>query len=228
MTAHLRPELPRPIPDRILRLPVDGRGYPVPWFVQWIDGAPEFRAMDLSKWVNAVKSRLCWVCGDQLGRYLSFVLGPMCGVNRTSSEPPCHLDCADWSARACPFLSRPHMVRREDDRINHQTLTEHAPGFAIPRNPGVALVWTTLSYRIYRADAGGAGYLIEIGEPVHVRWYAEGRKATRAEVEASVLGGLPKLDAMCDRDRDPAEARRVLRQYHARLEALYPSDGVRV
>src|SRR5262245_41338481 len=113
MTTRLRAELPVPIPDRMARLPLDARGYPVPWFVEWINGAPEFRVMDTRQWKVAVQQRRCWVCGYALGKYLSFVVGPMCGINRTTSEPPSHLDCADWSARACPFLTRPHMVRRD-------------------------------------------------------------------------------------------------------------------
>jgi hypothetical protein len=35
----------------------------------------------------------------------SFVVGPMCGINRNSAEPPSHKECAQWSARNCPFLS---------------------------------------------------------------------------------------------------------------------------
>src|SRR5690242_2247182 len=114
----LRPELEQPLPDRIARLPLDERGYPVPWFVDWVDGKPEFRAMDPAKWKRAVKERLCWVCGDRLGVLLVFPIGPMCGINRTTAEPPSHRDCALWSVRNCPFLSRPHMVRREDALIN--------------------------------------------------------------------------------------------------------------
>ena len=103
------------LPARMRGLPVDERGYVVPWFVDWLDGKPEFRAMDRSKFVRAIRERLCWVCGEKLGVYLTFVAGPMCGINRTSGEPPCHADCALWSALNCPFLSNPRMVRREDD-----------------------------------------------------------------------------------------------------------------
>ena len=223
MTTY-RPELTRePMPERIANLPVD-RGYPVPWFVARMpDGTPEFRAMDREKWRQAVNHRRCWVCGDPLGKWLSFVVGPMCGVNRTTSEPPCHLDCAVWSARFCPFLSRPHMVRREDDLINTEGLEANAPGFAIARNPGVALVWTTTSYEVFKAHTGGTGYLIEMGPAAHVRWFAEGRPATRAEVDRSVVSGLPALAAKCTEDRDPDGAHRALAKYHAELVALYPS-----
>lgn len=226
----LRPELSRePLPERIARLPIDARGYPIPWFVEILpDGSPEFRAMDGAKWARAVNYRRCWVCGDPLGRFLSFVVGPMCGLNRTTSEPPCHLDCAVWSARFCPFLSRPHMVRREDDEINDRKLVADSAGFSITRNPGVALVWTTTSYEVFKADRVGAvmKHLITMGDPVHVRWFAEGRPATRHEVERSIAGGLPFLRASADTERDAIrrlDAHTGIARALVEIEALYPS-----
>src|SRR5580692_7475343 len=97
------------LPRRMTALPIDERGYPVPWFVDWIDGKPEFRAMDPRKFVRAIKEKLCWVCGQRLGVNVCFVAGPMCGINRTSSEPPSHRECAVWSAQNCPFLNNPRM-----------------------------------------------------------------------------------------------------------------------
>lgn len=91
-----RPDLEAP-PDRIRKLAIY-RGFPVPWFVDWVpasqDGGtvliPEFRAMDGEKLVAAINQRLCWVCGEGLGKFMTFVAGPMCGINRTSAEPPSH------------------------------------------------------------------------------------------------------------------------------------------
>src|SRR6516162_8680773 len=133
-----------PLPVRMQHLPVDERGYVVPWFVDWLDGKPEFRAMDLNKFVRAIKQRRCWVCGERLGVNMCFVAGPMCGINRTSSEPPSDLVCARWSARNCPFLANPRMVRREDE----VSLDGNAAGLMIKRNPGVAMLWITRSYEI--------------------------------------------------------------------------------
>jgi hypothetical protein len=116
----LRKDLPVGIPDRIRNLPVDERGYPVPWFVDWIDGKPEFRAMDGRKFDRCINEKLCWVCGERLKKHVAFVIGPMCTITRTSAEPPSHLDCAEWSVKACPFLSKPQMKRREDDLINNE------------------------------------------------------------------------------------------------------------
>lgn len=187
-----RPEL-RDIPERIKALPVD-RGYPVPWFVKWIDGKPEFRIMDGEKYTSAVLHKRCWVCGEKLGTYLSFVIGPMCAINRTSAEPPCHRECAEWSARYCPFLSRPHMVRREDEFVHTGLMGEAS----ITRNPGVAGVWVTKSYKTFQAKGAAAhGVLIEMGLPIEVLWFAEGRPATRQEVVGSIDGGMPLLKEQC-------------------------------
>lgn len=176
------------MPARIAKLPIDERGYPVPWFVTWIDGKPEFRVADGEKLARAVNENRCWVCGQTLGHTLAFTIGPMCAVNRISAEPPAHRECAEFSARACPFLSRPHMRRREND------LPEEAgrpAGHMIRRNPGVALIWLTKQFRIVR-DRNGRP-LFGLGDPRECLWFAEGRRATIDEIRESVESGLPIL-----------------------------------
>ncbi len=207
------------IPPRLAHLPIDERGYPVPWFVAWVDGKPEFRAMDGEKFVRAIREKLCWVCGGRLGINVCFVAGPMCGINRTSSEPPSHLDCAHWSARNCPFLSNPAMVRREDEVINNAQLREKAAGFAISRNPGVAMLWTTRQFEVF-PDGRSHGYLIQMGEPSSVEWLACGRAATREEVLASIESGLPSLAAIASQEKGGLEA---LREFRARFEKWIPA-----
>lgn len=209
-----------PMPERIARLPLDARGYPIPWFVAYVNGAPEFRAMDPQKWLRAARDRLCWVCGGPLGAYLAFVIGPMCGVNRTTSEPACHLECAQWSAINCPFLSRPHMVRREDAVTNG--LLEHAAGIVITRNPGATAVWVTRTYTVFRDPKGRP--LIQLGDPVAVHWYAEGRLATRAEVDRSIETGYPLLLAEAEKERDQG-AVQLLESFRARLAPWLPPEA---
>lgn len=226
-TATARPEL-EAMPPRIAKLPLDKRGYPVPWFVAWQNGEPEFRAMDGQKFARAVRERLCWVCGEPLGVHMTFPIGPMCALNRTIGEPPSHHECASWSARNCPFLSRPHMVRREDEAINNELLAEQSGGASLARNPGAICLWTTRSFRIFKSTGGASGYLIEIGEPERVEWFAQGRPATRAEAVASIESGLPTLEAMCDQEdvtRQP-EARAELARRRLAVESLLPVDAV--
>jgi hypothetical protein len=191
------------LPPRMLGLPKDERGFVVPWFVDWLDGKPEFRAMDPDKYRRAIKEKLCWVCGQRLGVNVCFVAGPMCGINRTSSEPPSHLECARWSAQNCPFLSNPRQVRREDETINNACLRDNAPGIAIARNPGVAMLWITRQFEVYNDGRGKP--LIQMGEPESVEWYACGRSALRREVQASIDSGLPNLYALARTEKGGIE-----------------------
>lgn len=196
MTGRYRPGLPPDMPAAIARLPVH-RGYPVPWFVASVSGEPDFRIVDPEKIQRAVLDRRCWICGRQLlepPAFFAFVIGPMCAVNRISSEPPSHVACADWSARACPFLTRPHMERREGGLP--EALAAPA-GTMIRRNPGVALVWLTRKYELVRDHQGGV--LFRVGDPVAVRRFAEGREATIDELQHSIETGLPALREIAER-----------------------------
>jgi hypothetical protein len=183
--------LPEPaMPPGIARLPVNKVGYPIPYFVDRdadVNGEPDFRIADSRKLTDAIRFARCWVCGQPRGRFGSFVIGPMCAINRTSAEPPCHHECAVYSAMHCPFLTRPGMVRR--DRHLPENRVDPA-GVMLLRNPGVALVWTSRTFVTHRV---GGGTLFDIGDPTQAEWFAEGRVATTAEIRYSIDSGLPAL-----------------------------------
>jgi hypothetical protein len=212
---EVRPDL-EPLPDRLKHLPIDDRGFPIPWFVAWIDGKPEFRAMDGDKWRKAVRDRLCWVCGGPMGVNVAFVAGPMCGINRISSEPPSHLECARWSARNCPFLANPNQVRREDEWSRDMEDRETISGCHLKRNPGVAMVWVTRTFDVMRvplSSPGNPGKLVVMGEPSNVEWWAEGKPATREQVIESIESGYPALAATAQRPGELEELHRARERF---------------
>jgi hypothetical protein len=177
------------IPPRITALPTDDKGRPIPWFVyREPDLPPDFRVMDELKRVKAVTDSLCWVCGQKLGVYKVFVLGPMNGLCRFSAEPPCHYDCAVYSAKACPFLSSPKMHHREGGLEGTISLTG---GVRPGRNPGVTLLWVTRDFQRLHDERLGVGF--RIGPPLRLEAYAEGRTATKEEVRHSIETDLPLL-----------------------------------
>lgn len=184
-------------PPQIASLPLDKRGYPVPWFVPWIGGEPEFRAVDPDTILKAHREGLCWICGKKINGANAFVIGPMCAVNRVSAEPPSHLACGRFAVTACPFLSRPLAKRADTSDLPHQ-----APaGIMIERNPGITLIWLTRNYR-YESEPGSRGRkgLFRIGSPVKLEWYREGREASRVEIIESIESGLPNLRKMAELD----------------------------
>jgi ferredoxin len=191
--TNLRPGLPK-LPGRMFKNLIDERGYPIPYFVAIVNGAHDFRVMDGRKLAICVKEDRCWLCGDKLGRRRVFVIGPMCIVNRTSGEPPSHRDCAEFAAKACPFLTKP-MAKRVERNLPEAAVEI---GLMLKRNPGVCALWIVdrPGYRV--VDDGNGGRLFKFATPEEVTWWAEGRTATRDEIMASIDSGYPTLESVCD------------------------------
>jgi hypothetical protein len=196
-----------PAPRRMRHLPIADNGYVVPWFVTRADdGSYDFRAADMRKFQRAIKQKLCWLCGQSLGRNLAFTIGPMCVVNRVTSEPPSHLDCAEYAVKVCPFLSQPRMRRNAKgvaERLDSGEMIQPA-GEHLDRNPGAVAIYVTSTYSPFPVGKGKGGFLIHLGEPKHIAFYREGRPATRAEVLESIDSGMPILRKMAIEEGEAA------------------------
>lgn len=110
-TAHAAPGIE--IPARLAARQVDGKGAPIPYFVRYFDGKPDFRYVDPQKILTACIKNLCFLCGEPLGRHRAFLIGPTSTLSRVSAEPPMHRDCAEYAVKACPFLTDPDRGRRQ-------------------------------------------------------------------------------------------------------------------
>lgn len=177
--SRTRP-FPVPIPARMGHLPVDRRGYPVPFFVKRVKGLePDFRVMCEEAAKRALRARLCWVCGGQLGRHLAFVGGPRSEASGLYADLPSHLECARFSAQACPVLANPGARMRNGGLPDGVGLLSGQTG----ENPRVAAV---VVVREFRLDPVVGAF--RIGPKEAVEWYAEGRPATAEEVAAARAG----------------------------------------
>lgn len=214
----LRRSLP-PLPRRMRSLPVDPRGYPVPFFVGRLtpDGPLDFRIADRAKFAACVNDRRCWLCGQALGRWTTFVTGPMCTINRVSAEPPCHYECALFAAQACPFLSLPKS-KRNDSGIPSDDADLRPPGEFIKGNPGITALWSTQApYALVEVDRG---VLFRMPTFERLEWWTEGRPATEAEALAAITKGVAMLRAACV--LDSTEAAFELEQFMIEGAIRYP------
>jgi hypothetical protein len=215
----LRADLPE-LPERMRKLPVDGRGFPVPWFVAFFEGVPDFRVIRPNGLVTAIERNTCWLCGEPLGVKKVFVIGPMCAINRVTTEPPCHYDCAHFAVRACPFMLNPAAKRP------NKPLPEGAmkpAGLHVDHNPGAMCMWITRSFKPFNVSAyipGGGGFLLKLGDPISVSWWARGRAATHDEVIASVDSGMELLRA--NAEQQGQEALDDLQRQYQRMLPLLP------
>lgn len=211
----LKPDLPE-LPKRMQSLPVQD-GYPVPWFVAKVEERYDFRVVDPKKFAPAIKQGLCWICGQPLGPQLAFTIGPMCAINRIVSEPPAHKLCAEWAVKACPFLNQ-SLTQRRETKLPDQIVD--APGNHNRRQPGVACVWLSRSYRILNVDDG---ILFNFFDPISVHWYREGRAATHDEVLHAIEEGYELL--LGSADSSDEQELNVLKRNLAKVMKLIPQGG---
>lgn len=206
------------LPTRMRSLPITEDGWPQLWFAGITsDGKPDLRYADPSKRVRAINRNLCWLCGQPVGSFKAFIIGPMCAITRTTSEPPCHRECAEFSVIACPFLSKPRMKRNE---VNQPEERMNAPGTLLKRNPGVVCLWICKTFKTFRTGQG-SDWLIRVGDPTEVNWYAEGCPATRNEIMESIDIGFPLLQR--EAELDGTEAISQLSKHRNAVTYLLPN-----
>ena len=184
MTHSLRAGLP-PVPERMRRLPVDERGYPIPEFVSNVDGKRDFRMVSLEHLARCIERDVCWICGESLDALKVFVVGPIPAIRGITNEPPCHAECAEFAARACPFLLLPKAQHRPVDNPKVRKM----PG-ATKGNPGLCCLYTVRGYAYHEKPRG---IVFRTGRAVRVDWYTQGRRAERAEVQAALDQSLREI-----------------------------------
>ena len=218
-----------PVPEHMRRRPVDRRGFPVPFFVAWVSpmgvkmpegmGEPDHRVVDAVKLALCLKFSLCWLCGKPLGKFRALVVGPMCLVNRTTAEPDSHVDCAEYAAKACPFLANDR-TRRNEARPLPPGSSSHPMG--AKRNPGVACVFVHTERWLKRIPQGqGLAPLFRMpaGEPRRLTFWANGERASRGQVMQSLNGGMAILQDAAAKHDGP-EGVTELACYYAATVAL--------
>jgi hypothetical protein len=170
-----------PLPWRMRHLPrFEGRA--VPWSVPWSalesdrptvagDGRPRFElSARIETWDRAMRERRCWMCGRYLGAIVCFVMLPINAVTRVTTNPPCHVDCADYAVKTWP----------EDDVWCLWSCRRYG--------------------RVKTMLPVNDGWLVTFSGPTVVRWFAGGRPARRAEVLSALSADMPQLRAQAAPD----------------------------
>ncbi|MFK4135920.1 hypothetical protein ACI2KR_27100 [Pseudomonas luteola] len=157
-------------PDRIKRMKVDSRGYPIPYSVE-IDanGKPDFRVIDPQKWFLAAQQKRCGICGEPLGAYVAFVGGPLSIENRYFTDLPMHKDCATYALQVCPFIAAPKFSyshsHSEEVKVNEHVSTNRPEKFGLGITKRYSLVQT-----------GQGDILIHANEFQSIEWWSFGKR----------------------------------------------------
>lgn len=155
------------LPENIANLPKDSRGYPIPFFVAWVKGVPQFHLADPNKAVQCYKNRLCWVCGERLDQIVAFVGGPLSCDGGSFADAACHVECAEFSAKYCPHLATPNAKRRQSD------IPATAPTGFTTKHPEKIGVYITTGYRMINTPGG---FIFRAESALDIRWFREGQQ----------------------------------------------------
>ena len=106
------------IPDLMKDLPVDRRGYPVP-FVVIVDGngTPHFKANDYKRYQACIERRLCNICGKALKREFWFLGGQESAFHPHGAfvDGPLHHGCGLFALQNCPYMLYTDYRAKEDE-----------------------------------------------------------------------------------------------------------------
>ncbi len=115
-----------PLPQQMAHLPLDPRGYPIPFIVlRDRAGRPHFTINDSAQVQQCVKFSLCGICGKPLGTASAkhpdkgpwLVAGPGSFYSQRGAflDPPMHRVCATYALQVCPYIANPSYGKRIDD-----------------------------------------------------------------------------------------------------------------
>ncbi len=148
----------------------DERGYPIPYFVKWYNGKPDFRVADGAKQFVCAKRRVCWVCGSKLDHHVAFIGGPIsCTQSYAFSDGPMHRECAEYALIVCPYLAIPASKYRD---ANLPDCVELPPGALEEKPERFGLLVTTS----YVAAHHGDGLVFVANSFTELTWWKEGKK----------------------------------------------------
>lgn len=105
------------IPDQMRHLPLDDRGYVIPYTVlRDRRGKAHFAVNDEYKRQEILKEDRCPICGLKLLRGRWSVGGPLSLLDDRGAliDPPMHYECSHYALRACPYLAAPSYGKRID------------------------------------------------------------------------------------------------------------------
>ena len=106
------------------------KGFPIP-FTTLIkpDGDPDFRVTDQERWALCVTKGLCGLCGQPLVYWQAFIGGEKCKESHLFFDPAMHVECAEFAAKACPFIvgCKGYSIKTDQDSTADRLISSERP-----------------------------------------------------------------------------------------------------
>jgi hypothetical protein len=184
-------------PDRIKALPVDKRGYPIP-FVVLIDneGTPHFKVNDERKNIECMEKKICHICGQPLKGEYWFIGGQLSAYHPKGvfNDGAVHYECGLFALHTCPYLANSNYhVANSDENIERMRKQLEGKLDTIPilndptqKNKEKLAFHCFVKAKDYKVNAH-PGYPVLTISPKwpyeQVEFYVDGRRIHKAEAK---------------------------------------------
>lgn len=96
------------MPDRMLGLDRDPRGYPIPYIIlRDKNGKVHFQINDSSLVYDCIRNLKCAICGEELNGDYWLAGGPLSALHPMGAyiDTPLHKECGTYAMQVCPYLA---------------------------------------------------------------------------------------------------------------------------
>lgn len=202
----MKPQQIVPVPERMEHLPLDHRGYPVPFNVAHDkDGKPLFAVNNPEKEMKCLTELRCPICGGDLHDEdpnvgMWFVGGPLSALVPGGSylALPGHEECTRYAMKVCPYMAAP----RYGAPIGMHQLPEGMKGYdpstpGLAQRPAVHVRVHAFSYSVSgrQGPVGNLEFILTPIKPfIDMDFWRHGEKISKREAQTLIRAGGKNRD----------------------------------
>lgn len=183
-----------PVPQKMLGLQKDGRGYPVPYIsAQTSDGVPLFKQNDDLKAMKALFFRKCMICGTDLLEDM-WLIGAAISIFKDLGafiDSLVHEECGRYSLMVCPFLSTTAYQLSRKEELDGKSVSNRSPFMVFAKIDNFQVVSGTHSHR----------YILPVGSFRILEYWSNGI-LIEEETARSLFNNDPRIQNLIGPSKD--------------------------
>ena len=159
--------MPKPyrIPKRLASRPLF-HDLPIPFITKLnADGTPHFSQNEPDRILEVIRGQLCGMCGQPIGKRVSFIGSPEELAARLFIEPHQHPPCARYTSTACPYLRNPDYLVKHRPHVG--VLNRPRDQLKTQPRPEFVAIYTTEEFEVVIAPSRVP--LFKVGKPLNIQ-----------------------------------------------------------
>ncbi len=193
-----------PIPTKMQHLPLDKRGFPIPYIVLVDDnGTPHFKINDDRKMQIVIRWKWCAICGKPMRDDMWLVGGPMSAFHPNGAyvDTPVHEDCGHYALQVCPYLaSKGYNTYAPIDKLKNvkaENIGIYVDPTLNPNRPKLFVFQKITGFKKHTVMMG-IRHIVPEKPYLDIRFYDKGQRLTDLEALALIFEHNPEVAVIAE------------------------------